>query len=169
MYVLLALISITFMSVKSSLTQAATIAQKNPLGVAVVGVGGFLLIKYILSKASAPKSNSKLAEDEIVKLQKKGVSASITPAQASGLADSIYRARHGNNVLGTDEDAIYNAFSKIKNEADLYLVIKAFGNRRLSFSFQDAGLHGYLSDELDQDEISKVNRILSSKRINYQF
>ena len=98
-----------------------------------------------------------------------GVQASYAPAMYSIIADEIYDARMGNHFTGTQEEPIYNAFKKIKNDIVIAKLIQAFGRRRLSYDYRSAGLGGYLSDELTGSEIAKVNEILRGNKVKYQF
>ena len=69
----------------------------------------------------------------------------------------------------TDEEAIYRVFGLMKNIADIILLIKSFGVRRLEFSTKGASLSVHLQEDLTQKEILKLNKILSDKNINYRF
>jgi hypothetical protein len=71
--------------------------------------------------------------------------------------------------FGTDEDTVYAIINKLKNECDLRQLISDFGLRRQEFRFSEYDLPWFMRDELDKDELSYVNRILSTKGINYQF
>jgi hypothetical protein len=141
------------------------------LWVAVIGIGGYAI--YRIAKAvgkSVGKGKGEGAEQkQDVKEFEKTQVQTYPDGSYFGFADAIYAARHGNNVLGTDEDAIYAVFSKMNNDLDIAKLFKAFGSKRLSFSFQSAGLGGYISDEMSDDEISKLNSILSRKNIKYRF
>ena len=102
-------------------------------------------------------------------LEQEGQKASYLDSAYKGYADSIYSARSANNFGGTDEDAIYSVFQKMKNDLDIAKLITAFGTRRLSFSLSSANLGGYLTDELDKTELGIINSGLKSKGIKYQF
>ena len=70
---------------------------------------------------------------------------------------------------GTDEAAILGVFNKLKSDCDLAQLVASFGLRRQEFYVKTYDLRWFLYDELDQDEISEVNRILRTKGIKYQF
>lgn len=131
----------------------------------IIGIGGYAL--YKLGKAIAKKLNSSNAEQDIIDAKKAGQTASYSSATYSQLADKIYAAVM--YTWGTDEQAIYDVFNKMNSNLDVALLIKAFGKRRVEFSTQDMELGAHLSNDLDSSEISKLNSILSSKGINYQF
>lgn len=137
--------------------------------VAIVVIGGLGLISYSVYKRFHKTGDEREVDKEIKELEKLGIKATITEPQAKGYADSLYSAGAGQRAFGTDEDAIYSVFKKLSNDIDVYMVIKAFGTRRKGFSFSDANLGGFISDELDSDEITELNKILSKKGIKYRF
>ena len=102
-------------------------------------------------------------------LYDKGERPTFNRTQYATFADKLYAASQAQNITGTQEDAIYDVFEQMKNEMDIVLLTEAFGQKRLSFSFRDAGLGGYLTDELDQDELDIINAKLAKKGINSRF
>lgn len=144
----------------------------------VAGVAG---VGYALFRYFKPRRTDSEQEDEIVQSSGGGsgsgsgsgtgggVQATYAPAMYTILADEIYAARSGEHWTGTQEEPIYNAFKKIKNDIDISKLIQAFGRRRLSYDYRSAGLGGFLSDELNAKEIAKVNEILRGNKVTYQF
>ena len=130
-----------------------------------IGIGGYAL--YRIGKAISKKLNGSNAEQDIIDAKKAGQTPSYSSATYSQLADKIYAAVM--YTWGTDEQAIYDVFNKMNSNLDVALLIKAFGKRRVEFSTQDMELGAHLSNDLDSSEISKLNSILSSKGIKYQF
>lgn len=149
---------------KFSTLKEATL-NKPLVWLTIIGIGGYAL--YKLGKAIAKKLNSNNAEQDIIDAKKAGQTASYSSATYSQLADKIYAAVM--YTWGTDEQAIYDVFNKMNSNLDVALLIKAFGKRRVEFSTQELELGAHLSNDLDSSEISKLNSILSSKGINYQF
>jgi hypothetical protein len=131
----------------------------------IIGIGGYAL--YRIGKAISKKLNGSNAEQDIIDAKKAGQTPSYSSATYSQLADKIYAAVM--YTWGTDEQAIYDVFNKMNSNLDVALLIKAFGKRRVEFSTQDMELGAHLSNDLDSSEISKLNSILSSKGIKYQF
>jgi len=131
----------------------------------IIGIGGYSL--YRIGKAISKKLNGSNAEQDIIDAKKAGQTPSYSSATYSQLADKIYAAVM--YTWGTDEQAIYDVFNKMNSNLDVAMLIKAFGKRRVEFSTQDMELGAHLSNDLDSSEISKLNSILSSKGINYQF
>jgi hypothetical protein len=149
---------------KFSTLKEATL-NKPLVWLTIIGIGGYAL--YKLGKAIAKKLNSSNAEQDIIDAKKAGQTASYSSATYSQLADKIYSAVM--YTWGTDEQAIYDVFNKMNSNLDVALLIKAFGKRRVEFSTQELELGAHLSNDLDSSEINKLNSILSSKGINYQF
>lgn len=87
-------------------------------------------------------------------------------------ADKLEEAMAYTN-FGTDEDAIYSVFKKCESASDVLQLIKDFGKRDyknyLGIGSTPLTLSGWLSRQLNQRELEKVNKILSDKGINIQF
>lgn len=139
--------------------------NKPLVWVTIIGIGVYAL--YKLGAAIAKKLTLDNANKDIIDAQKAGQTASYPSATYSQLADKIYAAVM--YTWGTDEQAIYDAFSQMKNNLDVAMLIKAFGKRRLEFSTQDAELGAHLGNDLDSTEIAQINSILGSKGITYKF
>lgn len=153
-------------------TMAPETAPKNiqesifakPLTWAVIAGAGIYLASRFFKKD--PLATEKRDEQTLIQ---EGQKPTYLDAAYKGYADSIYTARSANNFGGTDEDAIYSVFKKMKNDLDIAKLVTAFGERRLSFSLTSANLGGYLNDELDSTELGIINTDLRSKGIKYQF
>jgi hypothetical protein len=135
--------------------------KKPVVKYAAIGAGVYLLYKVV--KGFIPSTSLSAAQQAV----KKGPTPSYPELQYKIFADSIYQA--GMVIGGTDEDTIYNVFASMKNDTDVAKLIIAFGKRRIEFSFMDGTLAEFLTSELDSTEIKQVNKILSSKGINYKF
>lgn len=140
---------------------------KGIIAVGVIGGGAYLIYRVFKKGKDLLKPDE--AKKDVKELEKAGQVASYMDAQYIGFADAIYAARVGNNLFGTDEDAIYAVFERMKNDLDVAKLITAFGTRRLSYSFQESTLGGFLKDDLDSDEIDFINTMLKKKGISYQF
>lgn len=77
--------------------------------------------------------------------------------------------------VGTDEDAIIDVFTAIRNNADFVKLKQAFGVRNYTGGFvpgflsDDLSLDGWLAQELDSSEINELNSMLARKGITYRF
>jgi hypothetical protein len=97
----------------------------------------------------------------------KGIKPSYPDSMYSMWANAITSA--GFNTLGTNEQAIYDVFKKMNNNADIVKLIIAFGEQRVEFSLQSVALGAWLSSELNSSEMAVLNKILSDKKITYKF
>jgi hypothetical protein len=139
----------------------------KPLTWAIIaGAGIYLASRFIKKSPTA-------AEKKDVKvLEQQGQKATYLDSNYKQFADGLYAARAANAPFfwgGTNEQAMYNIFNKMKNDLDVVKLTEAFGSRRLSYSLQNANLGGFLKDELDEEELNIINTGLRSKKINYQF
>lgn len=73
--------------------------------------------------------------------------------------------------VGTDEDAIYSVFRRLKNNADYLALAQAWGKpTRKVYEWgigRDMTLQQFIRWELDQKEVSKINAILKARKIKY--
>jgi hypothetical protein len=124
---------------------------------------GYKLIQFFVGSSTSVAA----ATNEVKVLTSKGVKPTYPDSSYTQWANAIVSA--GFNTLGTNEQAIYNIFKKMVNDLDVAKLIVAFGNQRVEFSFQTMPLGAWLSSELDSDELAVINKILSDKKIKYQF
>jgi hypothetical protein len=95
----------------------------------------------------------------------------ITKSQAETYANVLHAAMDG---YGTDEQAIYNVFWKLYNDADYLAVKNAYAIRELSSGTWNpeknfkGTLTGALTSELSTEEKKKINDILRKKKIKYR-
>lgn len=83
-----------------------------------------------------------------------------TTSQYNTIASKLYTAMKG---IGTDEEAVYSAFSSLQTYSDLMQVMSNFGVK------DSMVLREWIQSELNLKEIDKVNNILAAKSINYTF
>lgn len=133
-------------------------------------VGGGVAVYFLVKKFSKSREQiiGETSSGDIVSeiLQDSQNSAQIAQAAtisqltAKSIAQKIQNAW---GFLNDDEDAIYKAFAQINNLADLMLVIQMYGQ------YKHEDLAEALQSRLNEKELQKVNLILQSKGINYQF
>jgi len=153
--------------------------QLNFLKVAAIGLGGYLVYKAIKKVGTGVKDifgnytdEKELIENinnEQTQLKKKGFTLSYPIFTFKSDAEILKNAM---GRLGTDEDAIYRVFSKMKNNLDLSELIKQYGTHLYAISpvnFQYLDLSGWINEELNDKEITKINNILSNNNITYRF
>lgn len=146
---------------------------KGIVTVAVVGGVGYLIYKLI--KSSSPdvkreKEEAQQVEQELADSSRQ-VKASYPKSVYQGFANRIEEAGFD---LGTDEEAIYNIFRKIKNNTDFLMLQDAWGKPNRTIYDWGMGypvsLSKFLTKELSASEISKINSILRANKITkYQF
>ena len=151
------------------------IPKEFRISLAVIG-GGFLAYKiYKKMNPSQEEVQEEQMEKEAKTIKDPTTGKTVTCSgklsyslsQYKAYAESLYDAFF--KTMGTDESAVYSIINKMNNECDLRQLIADFGLRRQEWTFKDYSLDWFMRDELDKDELSYVNRILSTKKINYQF
>jgi hypothetical protein len=153
--------------------------QVNFLKVAGIGLGAFLLYKTItkttksftdfFSGKETEKEFDDGVDEEIDELKKKGMELSYPLYVYKTYASQLKNAMGG---IGTDEDTIYKTFEKIRNDLDMAQLIKSYGLQRYIISpvrFLKIDLAGWIYEELNENEISKLNEILTKNNITYRF
>ncbi len=127
--------------------------------ICIVAVAVIILVVYkVKNKVSASIQGIKNindANEEIAPSQ-----LTMTPQQYNTLASKIYTAVKG---LGTDEQALYDAFDKLSTRSDLMQLTSAFGTR------DNMTLAEWIADDCNANEIAHINSILASKGIVFTF
>lgn len=156
--------------------------QVNFLKVAGIGLGAFLIYKTITKATKGFKdffSGKDIQTEEdlkkaILEEQKK------LKAQGEVLTHPLYKYKSYATTLKiamkgatTDEDAIYNVFSTMKNDLDITQLISDYGINTYYLSLRkiatDMDLPQWIYEEMDEDEIAKLNGILAKNNITYRF
>lgn len=104
-----------------------------------------------------------LEEDESLQVQG---TATLSEHDAAKVAETIKNAW---GVFNDDEEAIYSAFRRIRNLADLLLVIEKYGYYQSNALNTAEDLPTSLQKRLSRTEREKVNKILSERGIDYAF
>lgn len=155
----------------------------------VILVGGGALLLYALYKNA--RRNKDIADANTAAVQagrdldtlgNQGIHPTLYDSQYETLSQILVEAMNG---CGTDEESIYSVFRQLANDADVLKLIQVFGVRfyqpciwtsPVSYSIWLAndkafggGLPAWLGYDLAADEIKKINDILRSKQISFQF
>jgi len=151
------------------------IPKEFRISLAIIG-GGLLAYKlYKKFNPSEEEVQKEELEKEAIVVKDPDTGKTQTCAEKLSYSKSQYKAWADNmysyfiNSLGTDEAGVYDVINKMKNECDLRQLIADFGLRRQEWSFSEYSLPWFMRDELSKNELGEVNRILRTKRINYQF
>jgi len=158
----------------------------------VVVVGGIAIVyftaKQIINRIRGQAERkfdlqeSDSASSDLQDLAQQGVKPTLSNTQIDNIINSLVMAM---NDCGTNEDAVYNQFKKLNNIADVYLLLKRWQIRYYTpcaiqspisfakYQFNNKAFGGnlstWLSYDLTQSEIAKINKILSDKGIKYKF
>lgn len=91
----------------------------------------------------------------------------LSPEAINNIVKNLVKAMDG---YGTDEEAIFAQFRRLKNNLDYQALKKAFGTRKISsgyyFNETTGNLSTLLRSELSSSDIAKINNILKSKGIS---
>lgn len=139
-------------------------------------VGGGLAIYYAFKykPREDQKNYLQAAKNRLKELANQGIVTSLATSQFASMVTQLVKAFA---KCGTEEDIVYNVFKKLNNEADLIQLIIAYDIAKYDGCFEGSlpswNVHFVLSESIAADmnssEISKINSILSSKRINFSF
>jgi hypothetical protein len=156
--------------------QALSPGTKQLLVYGGIGVGAYFLLSHLLSYKPTVQQQAELdhAKAELQRLAaEEGVFPSFNDAQYDGMAANILQAV---DDCGTGELTIYRQFSALRNEADIYKLIIAFGVGSYKGCFEGTyfgNVHRTLPEAITSDlrsyEVDQVNSILSDSNIAYRF
>jgi len=167
-------------------------SELPPWGKGAIAVGGVVIVGFIIyttysrvrRRSALKEANviSDKAKEELTVLQSKGIRPSYTPSQYESYSIRLAEAM---NDCGTNEDSVFDVFNAMKNKADVLSLINAFGVRsyrpcaasqpisytRYLFNSDAFGgtLPTWLEYDLSASDKEKINKILSSKKIDFQF
>jgi hypothetical protein len=163
--------------------------ERQPGAVKVIAVAGIAALGYVVYRSIKKSEDIKqanqaagLAAGELGQLAQQGIYPTLTDLAFEQMSQTITTAIDG---CGTDEDAIFGVFNQLNNDADVRKLIVVFGVRYtqpcsitspISYAMWLANdeafggpLNVFLRYDLSDSDISKINSILRSKGIAYQF
>lgn len=146
------------------------------LPVVAIGTGVALIWNFFNKPDPKSSDSAKLAQDaadQVNVLKSQGEITMLSDADLEGLCSQIVEAT---DDCGTDENAIYNVFYQLFNDADFWSLVKKFGVREIKSCFggnyfgnTPYNLVQIIQSELGTAEKVKVNSILAGHGITYQF
>ena len=152
-------------------------------GVVIVGVSGFILFKayrhfFPSGTDKADKEESKANADTVksandllsryIKLKK----PTFSDTMFKGWCDVLYKAMDG---VGTNFGTIKNVIGYMSSDTDIVKLIVTFGirnrktNNQVSSEASPLNLNSWFAEELSDNEIFELNKLLSKKMIGYRF
>ena len=146
-----------------------------------VGVGVyFLILKPLLIKLGVVKSP---LEEQQEKTEKENIEEYVkislnnqTPTKTKGewqiIADQIYNDLKFSGIADNKSDAFYQ-IQRVKNDADIALLIQIFGMRQETFFAINIGglqnLPQFIVSNLSNSDIIKINDNYARKNIKFRF
>jgi hypothetical protein len=130
---------------------------------AAVGLG-LLILRKAFAAPSVQDITEQETNDELARLMASGVIPNFSDLEFIQMANKLENAMFD---VGTDEDSIYQVFNLLLNDADFLKLNQAFGYRTYTGGYIPGVIHGkenlagWIAEELDQEEVSKVNKLLS--------
>lgn len=132
------------------------------------GIFGFivLLVAYYFGTRTGKSKAGAAAGDTLAKdISKSDLTYDLS--QYVIMADRVYTCIAG---VTEDEEGLYVVFARMRNNSDILQLIKAFGKRSGGFEFwYEKSLTEWMSSDLNNVEIEKVNDILKRNNVTYQF
>ena len=153
--------------------------QKVLIWAAVIGGGYYLILRPALIKLGLMQDPAAAATEQAGKANVQQYIIDTTTKQQSTktlgewtlIANSIY-SDLDQLVKNNADDAVYQ-LSRVKNDADVAMLIKAFGQRQPHwfglFAGSSVDLSGFVTETLSSENINKVNNGYSAKGIKFRF
>ena len=94
-----------------------------------------------------------------------GETATLSTQEAQAIADAIYSDC---GEIYNDNTDLETQFAKIQNDADFFMVQKAFGVKTWALGFKSGDLAQYIAAFISSDERTKINQILTSNQVKSQ-
>ena len=142
--------------------------------IAGIGVIGYAIYKKLQKDKAllGAKKEIDATEQAQKDLTKSGQKATLDTFKLAQIANQIHSALNG---YGSDESAVYKAFTQVKNDLDVVNLTKAYGIRKLNSGNWNPApdfegtLGQSLTEELSAKEIIALNNLLAKKGIKYRF
>jgi len=144
---------------------------KGVVAVVAIGAAGYAIYKVTQMLNGDDEQDAKETSEVQLEIEResKKKPASYADSQYRTFANTIETAGFD---TGTDEDAIYSTFRKLKNNTDYLKLLNAWGKPNRKVYEWGVGrnmtLPQYIRWEMNDSEVKKVNDILKSKGITYR-
>ena len=145
------------------------IGSLSPKHLLFIGLGLFLI--YIVISNLIKTARGGNPKDDLIQASKILIQPSLLNYTTAQYQTYCTRLVVAMNDFGTDEDEIYEIFGKMLNDSDLHKLINVFGERRYwdDWFAWERNLSEWIYKELNEDEIKKLNSILTANGIIYQY
>lgn len=137
---------------------------------------GAIYVAYNAIKTYLANKNSNAEvtalSDKLTQLANKGIYPSISQQQSDSLANELEAAFQG---YGTDYDTVKRDFHQLQNDADMVILLKTFGTRKISSGAYNpepdftGTLSAVMVSELSSAQLDEINTILSQAGITQKF
>ena len=143
---------------------------------ALLLVGGGIGIVYLFTKVLNKKSGTQNQQGNFITnptnapLEVSVVKPTLDENKLRSSVNSLIKAFNGD---GTDEQAIYDVFTNVKNDVDFTNLVTKFGTKTIRGGFFTSSTKGDLrtiiKKEMDSNEIKYLNQILQGNGVSKQF
>jgi hypothetical protein len=150
------------------------------IGAAVLFGGYFFVIKPLLTSLGVMKSDEEIKQEatnvQSVEAYYQQAITTQKPTKSEGewviIADTIYNALRY-SALDDDKAAATYQIARVKNDADVALLLKAFGKRQ-EYAFglpigKPKSLQAFVRDNLSTAQINAINDNYFRKKIKFKF
>jgi hypothetical protein len=124
------------------------LSTKTKIWLGLLAVAIVVYVSYRIFTKKSPEEAT--LEASIQQLPVDTTKVTVSTVDLNTLASQLYGAMKG---VGTDEDAIFEVFNKIKSKDDLHALIRTFGIR------DDEDLRLWLKGELSSDDLLVIKSI----------
>lgn len=144
------------------------------------GITYFLIVKPILVKLGIIKSAAELAQERVnsgnidtyIADALKAQSPTKTIGEWTIIADKIYLDLKSSSISDDKKDAVYQV-CRVKNDADVATLYKAFGKRQeYYFGIPYGGLNdlmAFITSNLSSDDLATINGNYKRKNIKFRY
>lgn len=140
-----------------------------------IGIGAYFLYQWLEGDSGSANTNtaaSTTASSDVQAQTNAGNPPNFSQTQYASWASTIFQAGDTFAPLLSNPSAVLPIFQGLKNLADIYSLIQAFGQQEAtgwSFSATSYDLPSFIHAGFEDSDIATFNQALSSNGIQYQF
>lgn len=139
-------------------------------------LGGGIGVIYLFTKVFNKKAGEKNPQGNIITnptnapLEVSVVKPTLSDTKIRSHINKLVKAFSGS---GTDEEAVYDVFTDVQNDADFNNLLTKFGTRTIKGGFftdtYKGSLRGIIKNEMEKSEIEYLNQILEGNGVSKKF